>query len=226
MKIGIISDIEGNDRHLSAVLDCLSDCGHIFNLGDSVGDKGDSDRVITMLNRKRIRSVAGNHDLEVVLSKSVGADRYIAETLQSSSELYHPKVRLNADSMAFIKALKLTLKARYKRKLIAFCHSIYGRLADDLYFEYVNAENACDLLTSAGGDMVFVGHSHRPSIVVVKKTGNASIVKLKNRISLSMDDRYKYIVNPGSIGAPRLKGLKYSYATLDLENYTLSVELV
>ena len=95
MKIGIISDIEGNDRQLSAVLAALSDCGHIFNLGDSIGDKGDSDRVIALLNRKRIRSVAGNHDLEVVLNQSVTADRYMAETLRSSSELYHPKVRLD-----------------------------------------------------------------------------------------------------------------------------------
>ena len=45
MKVGIISDIEGNHQRLERVLDELSReaCDSIVNLGDSVGQKGDSD---------------------------------------------------------------------------------------------------------------------------------------------------------------------------------------
>lgn len=226
MKIGIISDIEGHDGNLSAVLTALAGCRYIFNLGDSIGGRGDSDRVVALLSRADILSVAGNHDLEVLLKKSVPADRQLAQMLRSSDTLYHPKVHLNDESLTFIKKLKMIVKTHFRQKTMALCHSLYGRLDGDLYFDPVNEENAHELIAATRSAITFVGHSHRPSIVVVQNSTNAKMVTVTQSISIALDARYTYIVNPGSVGAPRLKGIKSSYAVFDPENSTLSMEVI
>lgn len=225
MKIGIFSDIEGNDIALDMILDELSDCDLLFNLGDNVGDKGDSDKVIERLRFNKIKSVLGNHDLELVTNKSVAADKYMAKILHETEGLFHPKIHVNEKNLDYIRSLKKTITAKFHDTYISFRHSIIGQYDQNIYFDYIDSDNALDLFTKSNSNIFFVGHSHKPTVVVIGKETCPRIVRIRKTTSFKIDYRYRYIINPGSVGAPREKEIKYSYSKMDLENKEITINI-
>ena len=194
MKIGIISDIEGNDTKLRQVLNELTDCSLLINLGDSVGDKGDSNKVIEILRDKKVRSVLGNHDLELILKKSVAAEQYMAQMLHDSPGYYHPKVDLTDKNISLLKKLKLGIKVLYKGQTYGFYHSLYGKYKGEVYFEYLDKDNALKLVNMSKSDVTFIGHKHIPSIFFLDD-GSIKSIRVKKSISFPIESKRKYIIN-------------------------------
>jgi predicted phosphodiesterase len=225
MKIGIISDIEGNHRKLARVLKELRDCGLIVCLGDSVGDKGDSNEVIELLNASRIKSILGNHDLEIVLGRDIAASEYMARFLKESPGTFHTDILLSDENMDFLKGLKYVLKVRHEGRQYGFYHSLHGRVDDEIYFEYVDEGNAHALFETSESLVTFIGHKHIPALFLKDGNGPIRSARFGSSKTFPIEMDRQYIVNVGSIGAPRDKGVAYSYAILDIENKQLTLAI-
>lgn len=225
MKIGVISDIEGNHRRLARVLEELRDCRLIVCLGDSVGDKGDSNRVIELLNVPRIRSILGNHDLEIVLGRDIAPSEYMARFLKESPGQFHTDITLSDENMAFLKGLKYVLKVRHGGRQYGFYHSLHGRVDDEVYFEYVDEGNAHALFEASESLITFIGHKHIPALFLKDGNGRIRSARFGSSKTFSIEMDKHYIVNVGSVGAPRDKGMAYSYAILDVENQHLTIAI-
>jgi hypothetical protein len=156
MKISIISDIEGNDSSLEQVLDELKECDLVVNLGDSVGDKGDTDRVVRLLNLQKVISILGNHDLEIILKKDVAPSELLAPMIYESSETFYPEFDVSRKSLDFFEALAIGLEIDRNGCTYGFYHSLYGKYKEDIFFEYVDQSNALSLVENTGCDVVFV----------------------------------------------------------------------
>ncbi|MFC1858012.1 metallophosphoesterase family protein [Thermodesulfobacteriota bacterium] len=187
MKIGIISDIEGNDQKLRQVLDELQACKLIVCLGDIIGDKGDSNKVIELLNNSRIKSILGNHDLEIVLNKDIAASEYMAKFLKESGNTFHTSVNLSDENMEFLKKLKLVLKIRHNGRQFGFYHSIYGRVEGEIYFEYVNEGNAHALLEISESLVTFIGHKHIPALFSKARSVQIKYARLRTSKTFSLN---------------------------------------
>ena len=221
MKIGIISDIEGNDKKLELVLSRLTDCNSVVNLGDMIGDKGDSNRVINLLRQEHITSLLGNHDLEVILGKSVPADKVAAKILHGSSQLYHFETDLINRNRKFIRSLDLDYKLDYRGRRYRFCHSFYDTYKNNLYFDNVHEYNALAFVEMTKADVTFIGHKHVAEIIVIDPRTGVRSVTIDKPVSFKLDRKKKCIVNVGSVGAPRNKIANFSYSILDLAKDTI-----
>ena len=219
MKIAIISDIHGNDVALKKILKEFSDYNYIINLGDTVGDQGDSDAVIEFLNNKKSRSILGNHDIEVLLDRSIGADRFTAEMLYQTKETYGKKVSLKPENIKFLKSLKPNFKFKRSEIIFGFYHSFYDFYKGEIFFESVkkNTNNAISLLEKAGCDILFIGHTHIPQLILADKNNDIRYINIKENVTIEYSHQTKYIINVGSIGSSRDPKIVYSYAVVDTE---------
>ncbi len=227
MTIGIISDIEGNDRMLDVVLDKLAGCCEIINLGDSVGTCGDSNQVIARLEACCIRTVLGNHDLEILENRTVAADRTMAEQLADGHDAFESEVDLTARSRDYLQRSEHAFQNIYSGRRVTFQHALLGYLDGQLYFDYVTRLNAQTLITEINTDIAFVGHSHVPVIMELNDDDVKAFRITDTVVDLPFHRRRRYVVNPGSIGAPRsLRGQDVaSYAIMDTERMTLTIEV-
>ncbi len=221
MKIAIISDIHGNDVAFKKILKELLEYDFIINLGDTVGDQGDSDTVIELLNNKKVRSILGNHDIEVILNRSIGADRFTAEMLYQTKEIYGKKIVLKPKNLKYINSLKLNYKFKKSEQIFGFYHSLYDSYKGEIFFEYVkkNKNNAASLLEKAGCDIIFIGHTHIPQVILADKNKNKNIrySNIKKDFTIDCSHKINYIINVGSIGNSKDPKIDYSYAVLDTE---------
>jgi len=217
MKIGVISDIEGNHKRLEQVLRSLANCDSVINLGDSIGNKGDSNRVITLLNQRNIKSILGNHDLEVILQKSVPASKVNAELFYGSKQLYHPETNLSDDCKIFVKSLRMNHTLNTRNITFGFYHSFCGRYGGEIYFDYIDKTNALFFIDLIKVDVVFVGHKHISELIVIDSDNAIKSVGINKSASFKLDKTKRCVINVGSIGASRAKEVEFSYSILDLE---------
>jgi len=223
VKIGIISDIEGNDKILKEVLEGLKHCSLIVCLGDSVGDKGDSNKVIELLKKDQIKSILGNHDLEIVLGKDIAPSEYMTKYLKDSPNTFHTNISLSNDNFAFLKSLKYVFKVRHEGQQYGFYHSIYGRVDDEIYFEYLNEGNAQSLFEKSDSHVTFIGHKHIPALFLKNGNGQIRSAKIRASKTFPIEQDMQYIINVGSVGAPRDNKIDYSYSILDIEKQTIAL---
>ncbi len=223
MKIGIISDIEGNDRKLIQVIDKLHDCVLIVCLGDIVGDKGDSNKVIELLRTDRIKAILGNHDLEIVLNKDIAPSEYMAKVLKESPDTFQTNITLKDKNMSFLKSLRYVLKVRHDNQQYGFYHSIYGKDEDEIYFEYVDEGNANILFNKSESLVTFIGHKHIPALFLKGRNDQIKYARFRSSKTFPIENNKRYIINVGSVGAPRDKDIGCSYAVLDVENQCITI---
>ncbi|MFC1859900.1 metallophosphoesterase family protein, partial [Thermodesulfobacteriota bacterium] len=205
MRLGIISDIEGNDQKFRTVLEELQDCAFIVCLGDSVGDKGDSNKVIELLNNKRTKSILGNHDLEIILGKDIAPSEYMAKFLAESPSEFHTDITLTDENMEFLRGLRYVLKIRHEGRQYGFYHALHGKVDDEIYFEYVNEGNAYILFEKSGSTVTFIGHKHIPALFLKNNSDQIRYARFRSTKTLPIEPANQYIINVGSVGAPRDK---------------------
>ena len=161
MKIGVISDIHGNDVALKAVLSDAASMGveHLLILGDVVGYYYNPDKVLLQLLDWPKDMIAGNHEL--MLKQSRTDNEYLEKvTRQYGSGI---KVALQ----------KLTDKQiDYLGDLPEYKNIILDNVNIGLYHgsprdnnEYIYPDASYDLLkqiSRAPQDYILMGHTHYP----------------------------------------------------------------
>lgn len=206
MIYGIISDIHGNLEALQTVLEHLKSykkkIDKIICLGDIVGYGADPGECIRITREISDFILAGNHDFAVCEQTSVeDFNQYAKEAVLWSRDA------LNKEELDFLKKLPLI----YREKDTDFVHSSLHRPESWRYL-FGTPDTFIDFQLMEK-KILFVGHTHVP--VIFENDGRE--IKALNSSELSLDVDKKYIINSGSVGQPRDRDPRASFAIFDLE---------
>lgn len=215
MRYLIVSDLHSNDEAFSAVLQRVKrkKFDRVVCLGDFVGYAADPNKVldrVRTLPRTTI-SIRGNHDKVVA-----GAD---SGEMFNAPALYAARwttERLSTENLEFLK--RLPIGPVVVDDLFAACHG--SPLDEDAYIfsDFDASMNFVHMnRVSRALDVCFFGHSHIPSIFTLEKDGIRVEAVRGSRARLKLEPGKKYLVNPGSVGQPRDRNPKASYAIFDAD---------
>jgi len=217
----IISDVHANVEALRAVLAhaARKKRDAVLFLGDAVGYGGAPNQVLERLRalKGRVVSVRGNHD-RVTLDMSTGAVFFN----------YHARRAVEWAASVLTPANRSFLKRLPQGPLavgdgIAICH---GSPADE--DEYLLTEmEALEGFRATSAFVTFFGHSHVPSVFELAREGDRlslSGYPLRgSRVILDLHPDRRYLINPGSVGQPRDRDPRASYALYDSGERRLSL---
>lgn len=193
MRVGVISDVHGNDPALAVVLTALTDqVDMIIFLGDLCGYYPFVNECAAVLDTNGFVGVLGNHDrvlLGCLSTDSQPPEEYVR---RYGSALGRSLRVLSRTSLSLLQSLPVSRKLSLAGVSVALFHGapwdcLEGRVYPD-YTEW-------DRFTHVEGDVILLGHTHYP---LVKR------------------HRGKLIVNPGSVGQARDWGGAACYAVLDV----------
>ena len=215
MRYLLISDIHGNLEALRAVLSHAARKRRdaVLFLGDAVGYGAAPNQVIERLRHMgaAVIGVRGNHD-RVVLDPGEGAvffNPHARHAAQWSAEV------LTAVNRRYLAAIPTG--PRTVEPDLVICH---GSPTDEDEYLFSEAE-AQAAFASVSASVTFFGHSHVPCMFErAEVEGQESLVGMLlrgGRVVIDLDPERRYLINPGSVGQPRDRDPRASYAMYDSE---------
>lgn len=207
MRYLILSDIHANWQALEAALEHARGAyDRILSCGDLVGYGADPNRVVEWARENLQGIVRGNHDrgcagledLEWFNTVARGSARWTMSVLSDANLAY------------------LGNLPRGPLALDGFC-LVHGSPLDE--DEYVLSESdAAGLSGYLEAPLYFFGHTHhqrgfglaRPAVWNLDRVGER-----EERLALQLEERYAYLINPGSVGQPRDRDPRAAYAIYD-----------
>lgn len=224
MRYLIISDIHGNLEAFRAVLAHAARKRRdaVLFLGDAVGYGAAPNQVIERLRAMghKVVSVRGNHD-RVVLNPEEGSVFFNAHARRAAfwtAEVLTPANRHFLEN--------LPVGPKVIEDGVAICH---GSPADE--DEYLFSEMEAQLaFRNLPANVTFFGHSHVPCMFELTaqegQQGQESLVGVLlrgGRVVIDLDPGRRYLINPGSVGQPRDRDPRASYAMYDsaIRRFTL-----
>ncbi len=206
MKILVMSDIHGNINALEAVLEDVGKVDKVWCLGDLVGYGPDPNDCI-----KRIRSLKnciclmGNHDSAVLGNMDMEAfnrdARLSVEWNQKS---------ITADNMKFLKSLP----EKHVDDDVTLAH---GSPRNPVWEYILDWQVAMTNFDHFDTSFCFVGHTHIPVIFQMLEEELGSQLQILSPMG-PIELSGKAIVNPGSVGQPRDRDPRASFALYDTES--------
>ena len=214
MKYGIISDIHGNLEALTVVLEKCKELGveEYICVGDIVGYNANPSECLEIIRKLPLAVIVqGNHDSEA----SVDSD--LTEfNEQASKAIMWTRNQLTTEQKAYLS--ELPLKSRIGRITV-----VHASLDDPEEWGYVMDAYAAEASMSYQFSQVcFYGHTHVP-MAFDREHGE---VKMLESASFIVQPGHKYFVNSGSVGQPRDKDYRASFAVYDTEECEISVHRV
>jgi putative phosphoesterase len=188
MKIGLIADPHSNLAAFKAVLKDMPRVDQIICIGDLVGYAAEPNEVVNLARSKRMKVVMGNHDYAAVTRDVRGFNSLAAQAALWTAD------KLSEENLKFLSNLPTQLKLNLKQKLYVVHGSPRDPLNEYVFPDYPNRELA-RILEGVDADIVALAHTHVP---------------MKRMIM------GKLVVNPGSVGQPRDRDPRASYAVLTL----------
>lgn len=218
MRYLVLSDLHGNLEALDAVLESARGPGYegVLVLGDIVGYGPDPNAVIEALRRiPAVVAIRGNHD-KVASGLEDGED--FNEAARQAA-LWTRRV-LSPENLEYLKGLP-----RGPREFAPGRYLAHGAPHDeDRYLlEEGEARRAFEALPF---DLCFFGHSHFPGVFVLED-GRVGFDRARSEPTVfPLLPGLRYLVNPGSVGQPRDRNPKSSFALLDDGAMTVTVHRV
>jgi putative phosphoesterase len=189
MKVCVLSDIHSNLDAFQAVLKDMPKVDSIICAGDFVGYGAEPNEVVELARSKDMRAVLGNHDHGAITRDSSGFNPIAAQALLWTSE------KLNKGNAKYLRGLPEQLSMTLGEKKVLVVH---GSPRDPL-FEYVfpdvSNQELFQLTKDVAADVLILGHTHAPMTRMIQG---------------------KIVLNPGSVGQPRDRDPKASYAILNI----------
>jgi len=211
VRIAVISDIHSNFEALTAVINDIkenhTDINDIFCLGDIVGYGPDPDDCVNYLFRNsefRISMVKGNHD-HYVAQASIPPQ--VNSTAKEAIEYQITRTSLeNRLELSNLPLVKSITRSQFGIDIFLVHGSPQHPLSKYIYPNSKELPQLFAYLENTGTDILILGHTHIPAVERVET-----------------DEKQLLILNPGSVGQPRDRNPKSSYAILDSN---LEVEIV
>jgi predicted phosphodiesterase len=212
MTYAVISDIHGNLEALLSVIRYIESnkekIDKVVCLGDIVGYGADPGECIKLTREVSDVILAGNHDFAVCEQTSIeDFNMYAKEAVLWS------RGALNEDETNFLKRLPL----KHEEKRIDFVHSSLHRPESWRYLLRPHDTHIDFQILEK--EVLFVGHTHVP--IIFEDDGKN--VKASSSYELSLNSRNKYIINPGSVGQPRDRDPRASFAIFDSDSEYIEI---
>lgn len=193
MRLAIIADIHGNLEALKQVLNDIegSEVDSTINLGDMIGYGPEPEEIVTLIRRRGIVSILGNHELAII-----DKDLQDQFTLRARQALKYSMKFLSTHSFQYFKGLKRHL-------VVNDCLCVHGCPPDSAttYLHLVNEIELRTVFKTMSLGLCFAGHTHR--LECISYNGRKVLrMPLKKGIR-EIEDGVKYIVTVGSVGQPR-----------------------
>jgi diadenosine tetraphosphatase ApaH/serine/threonine PP2A family protein phosphatase len=219
MKYAIVSDIHANDIALEAVLDHADETHGtipLLCLGDIVGYGPRPNETVAIVRERALSTVVGNHDL--ACANGTGIERF---NVHAAASALWTRENLTSANVDWLLSLPFTVdKPAYS--------IVHGSPKDPAAFEYVTDRwSARDAFDATRARLTFIGHTHVPqlfrewdytSIERIRRTPPASC----DFVETGVNGDNRYLVNVGSVGQPRDRDPRASYAVYDDERLTVT----
>ncbi|MCH5721247.1 metallophosphoesterase [Niabella hibiscisoli] len=155
----------------------------VYCLGDLVGYHIWPNEVIAAIRKRKITTIAGNHDIKVTGLHTNPED------LQQPGKnyAYHIIADMARD---YLKTLPSYIKLEYRlNNEVLKLYLAHGspRRVDEYVLADTDQQHVLDMMNEAGADILFVGHSHKPY----------------HRVVQTAEGNYKHVINTGSVGKPK-----------------------
>lgn len=203
MRYAIVSDLHANMPAWQSVLNDLTDlkADKIICLGDVVGYGPNPVEVLESVYRVVNVTLMGNHDAAVC-----GRLDYKSFTPRAAKAINLHRQQLTPQALKWIAELPLTWEGPGFR-------CTHGDFSNPNIFRYIVApESAIPSWQATPEQLLFVGHSHYPGIYVIGNSGKPHFV---GPCDFELEDGKRYIINPGSVGYPRVGDIRSSYCIYD-----------
>lgn len=211
MKIFICSDIHANLRALDAVLTVyrsLHPCRFLF-LGDAIGYGPHPDACLDrILQLPDACYITGNHEQAFLDDRGrANMSEFAAETLNWSEVMLEGKY-------------DEALGERFRMKIVEdLFYAVHASPDAPEEWNYIHSGcGARDAFLSSDFYLCLVGHTHVPSIF----TESSEQLSVEEGTILRLEEKERYIVNPGSVGQPRDGNPKASFCIFDPDEGTIS----
>lgn len=206
MAYAVISDVHANFEALRAVLRDIRDRGirDICFLGDAVGYGPDPNECVELLRKECKILLAGNHDYGA--AGLLSADFFNPYALEAL--IWTTRV-MSRENLRAVKALPVMLELGAEN--ITLAHS--SPFEPDLWHYIFSAADADANFGHFKTPLCFVGHSHVP--LIFEKHVSGEIALRRGKAVVQSGNRY--IINTGSVGQPRDRDARASYAVIEGE---------
>ncbi|MFN0293527.1 metallophosphoesterase family protein [Pedobacter helvus] len=199
MKIALFSDIHAN---LPAFREMLADLDSrpvdaVYCLGDLVGYNVWPNEIIAEMQRRKIPTIAGNHDAKVIGLKTLD------DNLREPGKKYAYHI-INGSGRRYLSTLPAHIRLEYlldgKPLNIVLAHGS-TRSIDEYVLIDTDETYVLELMREANADVLCIGHSHKPY----------------HRVVVDGQGKKKHIINTGSVGKPKDGNPKGCYVFLTVE---------
>lgn len=187
MRVGIISDIHANLTALAAVLGDMPPVHGIVCCGDLVGYYDRPNEVCALVRERGIACIRGNHDAYVTGALEPGSGNLPSFRTDWTREV------LSRTHLRWLNGLGDRIQIEDEGRRLTIRHA---NPWDEETYLYPDAESLFARLELAAGEVLAVGHTHRP---MHRAIGDG------------------WLLNPGSVGQPRDWDPRASYAVLDMK---------
>ena len=207
MRAVVVSDLHANAEALRAVFSHVRrkkfDC--IACLGDFVGYGAEPNQVLDAMRTFKGTKVyiRGNHD------------RYVADL--EEGEGFNPAARtaaewtrdhLSARNRHFLEKLPL---GPIERGGLLLCHGSPDNEDEYLFNEF----HAGRIFETFDAPIILYGHTHLPVIFSIDPKGKVRGSAVRGEAIVRLDPSRRYLINPGSVGQPRDRNPRSSFAIVD-----------
>ncbi len=210
MRALIVSDIHSNLEALEAVLKHAERNGGydgIWCLGDMVGYGPDPSACLRRLRRHDLAAVAGNHDYAaagVIDAADFNGSAFTAIRWTAD--------QLGEEDTAYLAGLpQVNLQPPFTL--------VHGSLRAPIVEYLTHPSQAVATLELLTTNYCLVGHSHYP-FICRENGGMPLFLPLPESQAVPLVSE-RCIVNPGSVGQPRDRDVRASYAVFDYEAHTI-----
>lgn len=212
MRALVVSDLHSNAEALRAVLSHVRrkkfDC--IICLGDFVGYGAEPNQVLDAMRTVKGKKVyiRGNHDRFVA---GQGDENGFNQPAKVAA--LWTRQHLSAPNRRFLESLPL---GPIERDGLLLCHGT-PEDEDDYAFNEVHASRIFDRTEAP---IVLYGHTHLPVIFSVDEKGRVRGSAVRGEAIFRLDRARRYLINPGSVGQPRDRNPRASFAIIDSRRMT------
>ncbi|MBD2314542.1 metallophosphoesterase family protein [Desertifilum sp. FACHB-1129] len=228
MKIAVLSCIHGNLAALEAVLHDIDrqKAEKIFCVGDLVGYGPYPNEVVEKVRSLSIPTCAGCWDEDIVEGLNACECSYPSQLAEKRGLIAHEWTNreITPENREFLAQLPHSLRHENLAFVHGSPHSAHEYLLSD-----VDAFLALERVLSAGADVLFCGHTHRPYIRRLQ-SGSLQAALLHPQVqtasNLNFTAPLKQIINVGSVGEPRHGRPNATYALFETETQQASLQEV
>ena len=208
MRALVISDIHANLSALTAVLEDAGKVHAVWCLGDVIGYGPEPNKCVELLReQKDLVCLLGNHD-----AASIGEMSVASFNIEAKQAVEWTQSVLSKETKEYL----------LDRPLIAVLDEVtlaHGSPRQPVFEYILDTRTAAENFDHFDNEFCFIGHSHLPLMFTLEP--NDYICHLNfpeiNKLSQLVP---RTIINPGSVGQPRDRDPRASYAIFDTEART------